>query len=290
MNRHFVLLAAGPDRIGLRDTIESWVRGMGATFSTNVRIFSDSDNTVFLRIEFVSPTRTRDQLRADFTTVATQWELETWHLQPLTKPRVMVLVSRTDHCLAELLSLHRQRQLAGDIIAVAGNHLDLRHTVEQHEIPFTHIPWPGAQTDPAGNNAAHNQLLQLIKEHDIDVLVLARFMQILKADVVHDLVPTINIHHSTLPSFVGADPYRQAHARGVKEVGATAHYVTGELDQGPIIAQESISIERLGTRPTPQALRTAGRTSEVRALLTALTRHCKGELIVYRGGTVHIEP
>ncbi|MDT7785065.1 MAG: formyltetrahydrofolate deformylase [Pseudonocardiales bacterium] len=297
MIHHYALLAAGPDRVGLQNSIASWLRGSNAVAGTNFRIFSDSGGTVFVRAEFTAPTSSRERLRAAFQTVATQWELATWRIQvvakPLipdaAKPRLLVLVTKADHCLAELLSLHSKGILPATITAVAGNHLDLQDMTERAGIPFVHIPWPSITSDPAGNAAAHDQLLRLAKANAVDLVVLARFMQILRPEVLDDL-EAINIHHSLLPSFVGARPYHQAHARGVKVIGATAHYVTAKLDQGPILAQRIVDVERLGRRPTAAQLAEAGRAAETEALLAALTGHCLGEVIAYDGGTVHIEP
>lgn len=302
--QRFVVMAAGPDRVGLRDSIESWMRGVGAVASTNLRVFSDSEGTVFLRAEFTYPTRSRpsrsrDQLRADFRTVATQWDLQkNWRIQLVgkagtpaaEKPRVLVLVTKADHCLTELLALHQQNRLPGDIVAVASNHTTLQDTTERAEVPFTHIPWPSAASDPAGNAAAHDHLTQLIKELDVDVLVLARFMQILNVDVLDDHLAAINVHHSLLPAHPGAAPYRQAHARGVKVIGATAHYITAELDKGPILAQQAFSVEHLGPRPTPAQLEQYGRTAEVRTLLDGFISHCEGRILPFGGGTVRMDP
>lgn len=297
MVARFVLLAAGPDRVGLRDSVESWIRDVGAVAATNLRVFSDSDGDLFLRAEFTSPSRSREQLRAGFRTVAAQWDLETWNVQLVgkagtpapKKPRAVVLVSKADHCLTELLALHQQSRLAGEIVAVGGNHTILRDATERAGVPFTHIPWPTAGTDPAGNAQAHDQLTHLLKEYDADVLVLARFMQILRVDALDDR-PAINVHHALLPSHPGAAPYRQAHVRGVKVIGATAHYITAELDEGPIVAQHAIGIEHLGPRPTVAQLEELGRTTEVRVLVDALNSHCEGRILPYRGGTVRIDP
>lgn len=297
MTHQYVLLAAGPDVVGLRASVESWMRGNNAVAATNFRVFGDSEGTVFLRAEFTCPTGSREKLEAAFRSVAAQWRLADWRIQivskpktpTLAKPRVMVLVSKVDHCLAELLALQAKGVLPGLVVAVAGNHTGLQDDVERAGVPFTHIPWPAAAVDSAGHEAAHAQLLQLVKTYDVDVLVLARFMQVVRAEVC-ELVPTINAHHSLLPAFVGARPYHQAHERGVKEIGATAHYVTPELDEGPIIAQTSSNVEHLGPCPTPGELAVEGRMNEVRVLVTALERHCRGELLRYRGGTVRISP
>lgn len=202
MTQRYVLLAAGPDVVGLRASVESWMRGNNAVVGTNVRVFSDSEGAVFLRMEFTCPTGRREQLEAAFRTVAAQWKPSDWRIQivgkpntlTLAKPRVMVLVSTADHCLAELLALQGNGVLPGLVVAVAGNHTNLQDDVERAGVPFTHIPWPAPAVDSAGHEAAHAQLLQLVKANDVDVLVLARFMQVVRAEVC-ELVPTINAHH-----------------------------------------------------------------------------------------------
>jgi formyltetrahydrofolate deformylase len=153
-------------------------------------------------MEFSCPTGDREKLTASFRAEAAQWRLAEWCIQvvgtpelpDLAKPRVMVLVSKAGHCLSELLALQANGALPGHIVAVAGNHTDLQDDVERAGVPFTHIPWPTAAADGAGHNAAHARLQQLVMANNVDLLVLARFMQVVRADVC-DFVPTINVHH-----------------------------------------------------------------------------------------------
>ena len=201
MTHQYVLLAAGPDVVRLRTGIESWMRGNNAVVGTNVRVFDDSEGTVFLPMEFTCPTGSRDELAGAFRTVAAQWRLAEWRIQVvgkpkalhLAKPRVMVLVSKADHCLSELLAMQANGDLPGDVVAVAGNYTNLQDHADRAGIPFTHIPWPAPAADSVGHEAAHSQLLQLVKVSNVDLLVLARFMQVVRSNVL-EVVPTINVH------------------------------------------------------------------------------------------------
>lgn len=287
MERYVLMAAAEQDRIGLRTYIDSWLRGRGAEPSTNLRFFNSPTGTVFLRVEFTA-SQEAAELRADFRQASAQWSLETWTIEPLTRPRMLVLAGREDHCLYELLSRNsRSDELEGDVVAVASNHEDLRGLTEAHSVPFTHIPWPDRDRDSAGTAAAHETLKLLIKKTKAELVVLARFMRILDGDVC-DSVDVLNLHHGDVAAFPGANPYRQALERGVKGIAATAHYATGDLDQGPIIYQHWANIDHLGPSPSVAALRRAGRANEVHVLMTAIEWHCLRQVMVYRGGTVHI--
>ncbi len=280
--RPYVLLAAGPTRPGLREALESWLRGRGAVPGTNIRVLADPDRKVtFARIEFTA-LASLEELQADLRTVAATWSLESWHLQSRRPPRILVLASLTDHCVHELLARHRRGRLAGDVVGVAANHAALRPLVEAYDVPFTHLDWPARGTDPDGLAAAHAQLADLVKHTRADLVVMARFMQILPPQLC-ELVPVINVHHDDVERHPGANPHGRIRARGVKTVAATAHYATAELDAGPIITQEVRGIEDLGPVPTTAELRTAGRPVETTALLKAIDRHARGELLVFRG-------
>ena len=179
------------------------------------------------------------------------------------RTRVLILVSTLDHCLEDLLYRHRMGELPMDIVGVASNHPLLKPIADRYGLPFTHLPIT-PDTKPEQEAA----LLRLISDTKTDLVLLARYMQILSDDLCRTLsYRAINIHHSFLPGFKGAKPYHQAHARGVKLIGATAHYVTGDLDEGPIIEQ---MVERVDHSYTPTMLAAAGRDSERRALSTAV--------------------
>ncbi len=202
-------------------------------------------------------------LRRDFASVASADEMD-WRIHDSTeRMRVLLMVSNFDHCLEDLLYRHRIGELKMDIIAIVSNHVTLQPAAAQHRIPFFHLP-----ITPATKAAQERRLLELIESTRTELVVLARYMQILSNELCGKLRGrAINIHHSFLPGFKGAKPYHQAYERGVKLIGATAHYVTDDLDEGPIIEQV---VERVDHRDTPDMLVAAGRDSERRALSTAV--------------------
>ncbi|MFI6100855.1 formyltransferase family protein [Lentzea sp. NPDC051213] len=190
----YVLLAAQPRRIGLLDVLLSWLRGHGAVPATNIRIIDVPDQDVVLaRIEF-SCLKSVDALTADLRGVAGTWPLEAWHLQSRRRPRILVLASLADHCAHELLALHQRGRLAGDIVTVAANHAALRPLVEAYKVPFVHLDWPVTGGDPTDVAAAHTELTELVKATGTDLMVMARFMQILPPALC-ELVPVITVHH-----------------------------------------------------------------------------------------------
>lgn len=203
------------------------------------------------------------QLRKDFLAIASAEHMQ-WAIHDGThRSRVMILVSNLDHCLEDLLYRHRTGELTMDITAIVSNHTKMEPIARQHGIPFKHLPiTPDTKADQ------ESKLYDLIESTGTDLVVLARYMQIFSDALCKRLRGrAINIHHSFLPGFKGAKPYHQAHARGVKLIGATAHYVTGDLDEGPIIEQ---MVERVDHSFTPEMLTAAGRDSERRALSTAI--------------------
>lgn len=203
------------------------------------------------------------KLRREFEEVAEIEDME-WRIHDSReRTRVLVMVSNFDHCLEDLLYRHRIGELRMDITAIVSNHVTLQPTAAQHRIPFFHLP-----VTPATKPQQEQRLLELIESTNTDLVVLARYMQILSDGLCGKIRGrAINIHHSFLPGFKGAKPYHQAYDRGVKVIGATAHYVTHDLDEGPIIEQ---IVERVDHGYTPEMLVAAGRDSERRALSTAV--------------------
>ncbi|GAA4380498.1 formyltetrahydrofolate deformylase [Paeniglutamicibacter cryotolerans] len=220
-----------------------------------------------------------DAMRAAFGPVAARFNME-WTLEPRgTKRRVLIMVSKFGHCLNDLLYRSRMGELPIDIVAVVSNHEDHRGLVEWHDIPYYHVPVT-RETKPA----AEARLLELLDDYDVELVVLARYMQVLSDDLSRRLTgKTINIHHSFLPSFKGAKPYHQAYERGVKTVGATAHYVNSELDEGPIIAQQVVEVDHTFS---PADLIAAGRDSECKALSNAVKWHCQSRVFLDGNRTV----
>ncbi len=220
----------------------------------------------FVRVTFcgvAGETTDLERLRADFLGIATAEEMQ-WAIHDgRQRMRVLIMVSKLDHCLEDLLYRHRTGELAMDIAGIVSNHEVMRGVAERAGIPYVWLP-----VTAATKAAQEARLLELIDSTRTDLIVLARYMQIFSDDVCRRLSGrAVNIHHSFLPGFKGAKPYHQAHTRGVKLIGATAHYVTGDLDEGPIIEQ---IVERVDHSHTPEMLTAAGRDSERRALSTAV--------------------
>ncbi|MBO1267946.1 formyltetrahydrofolate deformylase [Arthrobacter cavernae] len=235
----------------------------------------------FLRVHFSSATEafSTGELRRDFEPLAAEWAMN-WQLEPHgRKRRVLVMVSKFGHCLNDLLFRARTGDLPVEIVAVVSNHTDHEELVKWHGIPFFHLPVT-KETKPA----QEARLLELVDEFDVELVVLARYMQVLSDELSAKLAGrTINIHHSFLPSFKGAKPYHQAYERGVKTVGATAHYVNAELDEGPIISQQLIDVDHTYTA---EDLVAVGRDAECKALSNAVRWHCEGRILLLGNRTV----
>jgi formyltetrahydrofolate deformylase len=240
----------------------------------------------FMRVHFTSTPESSapesfgtEELRRDFTPVAEKWRMN-WQLEPHgRKRRVLVMVSKMGHCLNDLLFRARTGDIPVEIVAVVSNHREQEALVQWHGIPFFHLPVT-KDTKPD----AEARLLELVDEFDVELVVLARYMQVLSDGLSAKLAGrTINIHHSFLPSFKGAKPYHQAYERGVKTVGATAHYVNAELDEGPIISQEVIDVDHTYTADDLVAV---GRDAECTALRNAVRWHCEGRILLLGNRTV----
>lgn len=235
----------------------------------------------FMRVHVVpvSGQLDKEALRKDLEPVAERfgmnWDLRGDH----EKRRVLVMVSKFEHCLNDLLFRERVGELPIDIVAVVSNHLDHKDLVEWHGIDYHHVP-----VTKDNKPEAEAELLSIVDRYDVDLVVLARYMQVLSPSLVERMQDrVINIHHSFLPSFKGAKPYHQAYERGVKTVGATAHYVSNELDEGPIIAQQ---VREVDHTHGPEDLVAAGRDSECKALSDAVKWHCEGRVILFGDRTV----
>jgi formyltetrahydrofolate deformylase len=234
---------------------------------------------LFLRTEFsCSQDTDADRLSAEFAAVADEFGMN-YQLTGDQPQRVLVMVSKLGHCLNDLIFRWRAGSLGAELVAVVSNHEDLRPMAEAAGLPFVHVP-----VTPATKRQAETRLLELVEEHRADLLVLARYMQILSDETCVALHGrAINIHHSFLPGFKGAKPYHQAFDRGVKLVGATAHYVSPDLDEGPIIEQEVIRIDHTYD---PRALATVGQDAEALALSRAVRWHSERRVLLNGHSTV----
>ena len=211
--------------------------------------------------------------------VSKQFDLNTQIVPALRKTKALIMVSKSDHCLADLIYRVSKGRLNCEIVAIASNHKDARNLAEIAELPFMHIP-----VTPQTKVSAEKELRLMIEKTGTELIVLARYMQILSDEFCRDyLGRIINIHHSFLPSFKGAKPYHRAYARGVKLIGATAHYVTAELDEGPIIEQ---SVQRVDHTMTPTRLIDIGRDVEAQTLAEAVRLHCQHRAFLNGNKTV----
>nr|WP_237089967.1 formyltetrahydrofolate deformylase [Nesterenkonia sp. PF2B19] len=267
-----------PDRPGLVHAVSGVLLRHGGDI-VELRQFDDQHTgRFFLRVQVrlsgpggaeVGGAGMREELAELADELDARWELFR-HGEPR---RVLIMVSRFSHCLNDLLNRSRAGELPIEIAAVVSNHEDHRQLVEWHGIPYFHVP-----VTPETKQAAEQELLDLVGRFDVELVVLARYMQILSDDLTRTLSgKAINIHHSFLPSFKGARPYHQAFDRGVKTVGATAHYVNEELDEGPIIAQQVVDVDHTYM---PQDLVAAGRDTESKALSNAVRWHCEGRVFL----------
>lgn len=271
-----------PDRPGIVSAVTTFLYTHGANIIDLDQHSTDPEGgTFFLRLEFHSPSMdvSRVALEADFDEVVGRRFSMDWRLSYSDEPkRVVMFVSRHDHCLMELLWRFARKELPCEIAMVISNHDDLRTSVENFGVPFQHVP-----VGDGGMVEAEARMKELLG-NDTDLIVLARYMRILSGDF---LAPyenrVINIHHSFLPAFIGADPYRQAYERGVKLIGATAHYVTADLDAGPIIEQDTA---RVTHRFTVADLKATGSEMERTVLARAVKWHLEDRVIVYGNKTV----
>lgn len=279
---HYVLIIKCPDTRGIVAAVSGYLNDNDISIVESNQFNDSEGDTFYVRVVFkqagpkMPPMAT---LRDGFKPIAHRFSMD-WSIHNLSiKPRVVIAVSKFGHCLYELLHRWRSGQLPVEIACVVSNHEDMRSFVEWNGVPYVHLPV--SKSNKAEQEA---ELLALIENQRADLVVLARYMQILSDDLARRLQGRcINIHHSFLPSFKGAKPYHQAHARGVKIIGATAHYVTSDLDEGPIIEQD---VQRVHHGHTPEQLVVIGQDIEARVLARAVTWHVERRVLINGGKTV----
>jgi len=265
----FVLTLTCPDRPGLVFAVTRWIAESGGNLLDSQQFTDTSDGEFFLRVHFEHP-HDHTALRTSFSSVAAEHSMD-FRLSVAEQPlRTLVLVTTEGHCLNDLLYRQSAGALNIEIPAVVSNHRTLERLASAYDVPFHHVP---SDDKPASEATIRG----LVDDLDIDLVVLARYMQILSNDLCRDLAGrAINIHHSFLPSFKGARPYHQAHDRGVKLIGATAHYVTADLDEGPIIEQ---GVLRVDHRLAPADLARVGRDVEAQTLSRAVQLHAESRVL-----------
>ena len=279
--REYVLTLSCPDKPGIVYAVSSFLVQHSANILASQQYGESPDGRFFMRVHFCLPPPGRPlaDLERGFSWVAEAFHMA-WQLHDqAARVRTLIMVSRLGHCLNDLLFRWKTRSLPVDVAGVVSNHDDFGELAASYRIPFHHIP-----VTSGTKAAAESQLLEVIDDTGADLIVLARYMQILSGEVCKRVEGRmINIHHSFLPSFKGAKPYHQAHARGVKLVGATAHYVTPDLDEGPIIEQDVI---RVNHTLSPERLAEAGRDVEAQVLARAVTWHAEHRVLLNDDRTV----
>lgn len=282
MTPSFALILRCPDTKGIVAAVAGFLSDHDASI-TESHQFNEADHAAFYMRVVFEPAGAGfpglEPLRTAFAQIATRFSMS-WELHDLARrPRVLLAVSKYGHCLQDLVHRWKAGQWPAEIVGVVSNHEDFRAFVDWNGLPFHYLP-----ITPATKAAQEDALRGLLRDLRVDLLVLARYMQILSPELCNDLSGRcINIHHSFLPGFKGAKPYVQAYQRGVKIIGATAHYVTGDLDEGPIIEQ---AVERVTHAHSPAALEQIGRDIECAVLARAVTWHVQHRILISEKRTV----
>jgi formyltetrahydrofolate deformylase len=281
MTARHILTISCPDTVGIVAAVSGFLAGRGCNIIDSAQFGDRTSGLFFLRIYLASPEGgpSGEELATGFADVAERFGMK-WRLHDAERPqRLLLLVSKFGHCLNDLLYRYRTGGLNVEIPAIVSNHRDFYQLAAWHNVPFHYLPVN------AGNKLEQEaRLWEIIEQENIDLVVLARYMQVLSPELCDRLAGrAINIHHSFLPSFKGAKPYHQAFARGVKLIGATAHYVTSNLDEGPIIEQE---VERVDHTSTPDDLVAVGRDVESVVLARAVKYHTEHRVLLNGSKTI----
>lgn len=281
---NYILTLSCPDQMGIVHTVSGFLSERGGSIIDSAQFGDTDSDRFFMRVHFEErrPDVTLDILKTEFATIAERCQMDWQLFDGRIKPRVLIMVSKIGHCLNDLLFRHQSGNLPVDIAAVVSNHPDFAPLAAVYGIPFHYFPLLGASE--AQKTAQEAQVLDVVDKQRIDCVILARYMQILSNDMCVALNGrAINIHHSFLPSFKGAKPYHQAFAKGVKLIGATAHFVTADLDEGPIIEQD---IARVDHAMSAAALTAIGGDTECVTLARAVKWHSEHRVLLNGKKTV----
>ncbi|MEQ1820583.1 MAG: formyltetrahydrofolate deformylase [Terricaulis sp.] len=277
----FILTLQCPDAVGIVAAVSTFLAERGFSIEESDQFHDLPRDYFFMRTAFSQRNGASElsTLKSEFEPIAARFGME-WRIHDLAvRPRVVVAVSKIGHCFYDLLHREQTGWLGGEIAAIVSNHTDMAPFARWREKPFHHLP-----VTPETKAAAEARMLEIMEETGAELLVLARYMQVLSPDLCARLSGRcINIHHSFLPSFKGAEPYTQAHARGVKIIGATAHYVTPDLDEGPIVEQ---AVSRVAHHHTPKDLVEIGRDIESQVLARAVRWHLERRVVIAGNKTV----
>jgi len=281
MNPSVIALLHGPDQPGIVAKVATWIHQRGGNVLHADQHLDRQENVFFQRVEWeVSPSCEPRQESDDFVSfVGDELDMQVRIGLSTDRPKVAVMVSKADHCFHDLVLRVRAGEWNADFVGVISNHDDLQSVSESYGLPFYHLPMTAGS-----KQEVERKQISWLREQGVELVILARYMQILSPSFLEKVgCPVINIHHSFLPSFAGARPYHQAYQRGVKLIGATAHYVTEDLDEGPIIEQD---VARVSHRHGPKDLIEKGRDLEKLVLSTAVRRHLQNRVLDYQNKTV----
>ena len=281
MSTSVIALLHGPDQPGLVAKTAGWIHQRGGNVLHADQHLDRDENIFFQRVEW-QPSADRElgeEMNSFQNLVVDELGMQLRLARNDQRPRVALMVTKEDHCFHDLALRNRAGELDTELVGVLSNHDTLGGVAESYGLPFVHIP---VTKETKKESEVHQ--LEWLSEHKVDLLILARYMQVLSPEFLEKVgCPVINIHHSFLPSFAGAKPYHQAHKRGVKLIGATAHYVTQDLDEGPIIEQD---VARVSHRHGTKELIERGRDLEKLVLAAAVRRHLQHRVLVYGNKTV----
>ena len=279
MRNAYILTLSCPDRMGIVHAVSGFLLQNGGNIEEAAQYNDPATGLFFMRVQFVCMQLSHDELESQLTTFAAPFGM-TWKLHATTQPmRAVILVSKEGHCLNDLLFRCKSGLLPIDVRAIISNHREFYQLAASYNIPFHHL-----SVTAATKAQVEARQLEIIESENAELVVLARYMQILSNDMCRQLAGrAINIHHSFLPSFKGAKPYYQAHDRGVKLIGATAHYVTADLDEGPIIEQD---VARADHSKTTEDLTAMGRDTESQVLARAVKWHSEHRVLLNGHKTV----
>lgn len=291
MSKNLILLINCPDQKGIVHAVTKFVFENGGNIIDSQQHSFGLDSRFFMRLA-IDASGLKDSLKDTieaFKPIASEYQMDFSFNQ--NRKRMAILVSKYDHCLYDVLLRHQYGELDVEIPLIISNHPDLQATAEMFKIPFFHCPGANKDASPEERKAAkakqEQEIIKLLKEHDSDFVVLARYMQILTADFINEYpYRIINVHHGFLPAFKGAKPYHQAYEKGVKIIGATAHYATEDLDMGPIIAQ---GVEEIGHRDDVEDYIAKGRDIERVVFAKAIKAHAEDKVILHEGRTIVFE-
>ena len=279
-NSSAIALLHGPDQPGLVSRVSSWIFLRGSNIIHADQHQDHEANIFFQRVEWTPSSGKADEEAKSFEQFARrELGMTVQVAQSSDRPKVALFVSKFDHCFHDSILRFKSGEMNGELACILSNHNKLQPEAERYGIPFYHIP-----VSRETKADAEAQQLKILRKHEIRLIVLARYMQVISADFLKNFnFPVINIHHSFLPAFAGGRPYHQAHVRGVKLIGATAHYATAELDEGPIIHQD---VARINHRNSVPDLIRKGRDLEKMVFAQAIRLHLENRILVYNNKTV----